>query len=121
MIWLEFADTGSLSTRRFQGLFFGKIGQPGACGSRSAAAEPPATSASTNVSAAGYRWDRRPTALAWSRLAPIGSGRLGPRRGSRAPKATRSPATVRAARDRRRRQSRHLLYQRGTRMVPRLG
>src|SRR3954468_9028030 len=54
----EFAATGSLSTRLFQGFERGKIGQRGAVGRRSAAAEP--DRAATKTTAARTRTARIP-------------------------------------------------------------
>src|SRR5207342_836134 len=61
MIAAELAAAGSLSTRWFHGFDFGKTGQRGAEGTRSANAEPPAqVSARTTTAMAAAR------ALTWS-------------------------------------------------------
>src|SRR2546423_14725889 len=52
MIAAEFCATGSLSTLRFHGFDFGKTGQRGAVGRRSAWAAPPAPAMSVAVAAA---------------------------------------------------------------------
>src|SRR5947209_4696670 len=64
----EFAATGSLSTRRFQGLERGKTGQRGALGRRSAAAEPDRAATRSAVAKTGPALIRPVSALLPLRL-----------------------------------------------------
>src|SRR2546429_640000 len=64
----EFAATGSLSTRRFQGLERGKTEQRGALGSRSAAAEPDRAATRSAVAKTGPALIRPVSALLPLRL-----------------------------------------------------